>query len=68
MFTSRIAAFAVLSALVGSSVADFRIISPGGSDLWWGRYLISIAFSLLTPFTTFPSRQFRQCPFVVLPR
>ncbi|KAI9459167.1 hypothetical protein BJY52DRAFT_1085168, partial [Lactarius psammicola] len=25
----------LVSTLVGTAVAEFRIISPGGSDLWW---------------------------------
>ncbi|KAH9962174.1 hypothetical protein BC827DRAFT_1130678 [Russula dissimulans] len=35
MFTFRLASFAILSTLVGSTVATFQILSPGGPNLWW---------------------------------
>jgi len=35
MFSPRLASFALLSTLVGTTVATFSILSPGGPDLWW---------------------------------
>ncbi|KAI0249751.1 hypothetical protein BJV78DRAFT_1276034 [Lactifluus subvellereus] len=35
MFFSRLASFAVISTLIGSAVANFQFLSPGGPDLWW---------------------------------
>src|SRR5712675_920687 len=47
MFTSRLTSFAIISTLVGSTVATFQILSPGGPDLWWGEYSSKISLSNL---------------------
>jgi hypothetical protein len=44
MFSPRLASFAVLSTLVGTTVATFSILSPGGPDLWWGKDPIKALF------------------------
>jgi len=35
MLFSRPASFAVIGTLVGSAVAKFQFLSPGGDSLWW---------------------------------
>jgi len=35
MFSSRFASFAVISTLVSSAAAQFQILAPGGTNLWW---------------------------------
>ncbi|KAI0264650.1 hypothetical protein BC834DRAFT_970596 [Gloeopeniophorella convolvens] len=35
MVSARLAAFATISSLVSSALANFQILSPGGPDLWW---------------------------------
>ncbi len=44
MFSPRLASFAVLSTLVGTTVATFSIVNPGGPDLWWGKDPIKALF------------------------
>ncbi|KAF8480237.1 hypothetical protein DFH94DRAFT_741357 [Russula ochroleuca] len=35
MFTSQLASFAVITTLVGSAMAQFAILAPGGPNVWW---------------------------------
>ena len=45
---SRLACFAVISTLIGSAVAEFKILAPGGSNIWWGEYPVTCLVSWLT--------------------
>ena len=40
--------FATLAAIVSGATAQLSILSPGGSDLWWGALSVRLHFASLT--------------------
>jgi|SRR6266404_1050111 len=61
MFSSPLLSFALVSALVGTAVSGYSILSPGGSNLWWGERLDFLLSPFNNHFPKSPNPQILLC-------